>query len=158
MKHAILGPAKRINRVLDAPTAQTLEITDEQAAIVAAAEDRVGYFLIDGEFLSGAQNAARLQAERKAAREAERLAAMPPEQLAAHTARLQRQAAYDAAAAVFESLPLGKQALWEPVRAAVAKAIMAGEMATAYEIVSTLPVIYPGAEDDRALFLALFTA
>lgn len=67
------------------------------------------------------------------------------------------QAAYDAAAAVFESMPLGKQALWEPVRQAVAAAIMSGDMATAHGILSTMPVIYDGAEADRDLFLALFT-
>lgn len=72
-------------------------------------------------------------------------------------AAAQAQAAYDAAAAVFESLSLGKRALWEPVRAAVAAAILVGDMAQAYEILATTPAIYAGAEDDRAMFLALFS-
>jgi hypothetical protein len=66
------------------------------------------------------------------------------------------QAAYDAAATVFESLSLGKRALWEPVRSAVATAILAGDMVTAYEILATTPAIYEGAEADRALFLNMF--
>jgi hypothetical protein len=66
------------------------------------------------------------------------------------------QAAYDAADAVFNSFSKGKQALWEPVRAAVAQAILAGDVATAIEILKTTPPIYEGAEADRNLFLALF--
>jgi hypothetical protein len=70
--------------------------------------------------------------------------------------KAQAQAAYDAAAAVFMSLPIGKQALWEPVRGMVAKSILEGNMATAKEILETVPALYEGAEEDRALFLALF--
>ncbi len=66
------------------------------------------------------------------------------------------QAAYDAASAVFESLSKGKQALWQPVRAAVAEAILAGDMETALEILTTVPALYPDAEEDRNLFLNLF--
>ena len=156
MKYAILGPAKRINRVLDEPNDLTVEITDEQAALVAAAPLPYGYFLINGEFISAAEKRQRDIAARKAEMEAARIAAMTPEQLAEHQARVQRQAAYDAAAAVFETLPLGKQAMWEPVRAAVAKAIMDGDMVKATEILITLPEPYPGADEDRQLFLNLF--
>ena len=67
-----------------------------------------------------------------------------------------RQAAYDAAAAVFNGLSKGKQALWESVRLAVADAILAGDMASAKETLETVPALYEGAEDDRAMFLALF--
>lgn len=70
--------------------------------------------------------------------------------------KAQRQAAYDAAAIVFESLSVGKQALWEPVRQAVADAIFLGDMEKVKEILVTLPALYPDAEDDRAKFLALF--
>lgn len=68
----------------------------------------------------------------------------------------QIQAAYDAAVAAFETLSLGKQALWEPVRQAVAKAILKGDMATAVEILTTVPALYEDAEEDRQKFLALF--
>jgi hypothetical protein len=68
----------------------------------------------------------------------------------------QIQAAYDAAVAAFETLSLGKQALWEPVRRAVAKAILKGDMVTAAEILTTLPALYEEAEEDRQIFLALF--
>ena len=67
-----------------------------------------------------------------------------------------RQAAYDAAAVVFNGLSKGKQALWESVRLAVADAILAGDMASAKETLETVPALYEGAEDDRAMFLALF--
>jgi len=66
------------------------------------------------------------------------------------------QAIYDVAAAAFGSLSAGKQALWEPVRVAVSKAIMTGDMAKALDILSTVPVIYEGAEVDRQMFLNLF--
>jgi len=69
----------------------------------------------------------------------------------------QIQAAYDAAVAAFETLPLGIQALWQPVRQAVAKAILKGDMETAVEILTTVPALYDGAEDDRQKFLTLFT-
>lgn len=68
----------------------------------------------------------------------------------------QIQAAYDAAVAAFETLSLGNQALLYPVRQAVAKAILKGDMATAVEILTTVPALYDGAEDDRQKFLTLF--
>lgn len=64
--------------------------------------------------------------------------------------------AYQAAANAFNSLTLGKQALWEPVRVAVAEAILKNDLAKARQILETVPAIYPGAEDDRATFLSLF--
>ena len=69
---------------------------------------------------------------------------------------LQIQNAYDTAVAAFETLSLGKQALWEPVRQAVAKAILKGDIATAVEILTTVPALYEEAEEDRQKFLALF--
>ena len=74
----------------------------------------------------------------------------------ADPAQAERKAAHDAAAAVFESLPIGKQALWQPVRAAVADAILSGYMEKAKEILVTVPALYADAEEDRAKFLALF--
>lgn len=158
MKYAITGPMGRIHRILDEPTDRTVEITDEQAALVNDTPHPMGYFVIEGQFKTGVEVAAERQAARRAEMEAARIAAMTPEQLAEQQARAQRQAAYDAAAAVFESLPIGKQAMWEPVRAAVAQAIMAGDMAKALEILTTLPVLYDGAEEDRQLFLDLINA
>jgi len=131
-----------------------VEITDEQAALVAQAQLPDGYFLIEGEFITAAEKRER----DRAARYAERLAAMTPEQRAAMEARAAAKAAYDAAAAAFEAMPLGKQALWDGVRQKVGQAILAGDFTTAREILETTPVIYPGAEDDRAVFLALFPA
>lgn len=154
MKYAITGPAGRIFKVLDAPNGQTKEITDEQAATVNSSE--LPLFLIDGELKTQEEARAAKQAEQKAAREAARLAAMTPEQLAAEQARAAAKAAYDAAKAVFDALPIGKQALWEPVRQKVAAAILSGDMAKAKEILETVPALYPEAEADRALFLALF--
>jgi hypothetical protein len=67
-------------------------------------------------------------------------------------------AAHARAAELFASLTPGKQALWEPVRVAVEKAILAGDMPTAYGILATMPIIYEGAVADRAMFLALFAS
>ena len=67
------------------------------------------------------------------------------------------RAIHDTAAAAFESLPLGKQALWEGVRAKVSEAILVGNMAKAVEILQTTPTIYPDTEVDRDAFLALFS-
>lgn len=145
MKHAITGPKGRIFQVLDEPNDRTVEITEEQATIVANSTDKLGHFVVNGVFMTGQEAMAILQAEREAAR----FATLSPEQQAIETA-------YNTAASVFESLDLGKQALWEPVRVAVAKAIKAGDMTKAYQIIATLPVVYEGAEADRQMFLSLF--
>jgi hypothetical protein len=128
----------RIFRVLDSPTDQTKEITDEQAAVVKSATDPLGYWVVDGVFIAGTEQ----QAKRKADAEAARFAAMTPEQRAA--------------AAIYDQMPAGKRAMWEPVRTAVAKALMAGDFAHAKEILVTLPAIYPDAEAERQQFLTLF--
>lgn len=79
---------------------------------------------------------------------------VPPASLADMQAAAIQQA-YDTAAAAFNSLPKGKQALWEPVRQAVASAILGGDFTSAVEILQTTPAIYEGAEADRDVFLAL---
>lgn len=66
------------------------------------------------------------------------------------------EGALAAAAAVFDSLPKGKRALWEPVRAAVYAEILVGDWAGAREIIETVPNIYPDMSADRDLFLTLF--
>ena len=152
MKHAILGPAGRINRVLDKPNDRTVEITDEQAAAVAASPITGGYFIIGGQFLSAAEHRAQ-QLEQE---QAERDAALTPERLAEKQARLLRKQVYDLALAEFESLPKGKQALWSPVRDAVAVAIRQGDFAGVKEILQTMPSLYSGMATDRDKFLALF--
>ena len=151
MKYAITGPAGRIFKVLDEPTEQTKKITEKQATTISSSEDPL--FLIDGELKTQAEFQAIKQAEQKAAR----ITAMTPEELAAKQQREAVQAAYTTALAAFETLPLGKQALWEPVRAKVAEAILSGNIAIAIEILQTTPVIYDGAEVDRDKFLTLFT-
>lgn len=78
------------------------------------------------------------------------------EALAAAQAEKLSDDAYNAAATAFAALPKGKQALWEPVRVAVANSILAGDFATAKEILITTPLIYDGAAEDRDTFLALF--
>lgn len=138
MKHAITGPRGRIFRVLDESNDRTTQITNAQAALVESKADPNGYWIIDGAFTPGTE-----------VREAERIAAMSPEEKASHDA-------YQAAAAVFESLPLGKQALWESTRAKVAEFITKGDFASAYQTILTVPVLYDGIEDDRAQFLDLF--
>ena len=150
MKYAITGPAGRIFKVLDEPTEEAKQITNKQAATVSSSKDPL--FLINGELKTQAEMQVIRQAEQKAAR----IAAMTPEELAAHQQREAIQTAYAAALAAFETMPLGKQALWEPVRAKVAEAILSGNIATAIEILQTTPVIYSGAEADRDVFLALF--
>ena len=152
MKYAITGPRGRINRVLDEPNDRTVEITDEQAALVADATSPDGYFVIEGEFIT----AAEFRQREKAKRQAERIVAMSPEEKAAYEAQLQSKAAYDAASTIFEAMPLGKQALWKGVREQVGKLILAGDMATAKELLETVPALYPDAETDRELFLELF--
>jgi hypothetical protein len=75
------------------------------------------------------------------------------------TARVQElvnKAAWDASAAAFESLSLGKQALWEPVRVKVADFIQKGDFASAYQTIATVPNLYDGMDADRTMFLALF--
>lgn len=150
MKYAITGPEGRINRVLDKANDRTVEITDDQAETVNSSKEPI--FLIESEL----KTLTEFQAIKRTEREATRIAAMTPEQLAAKQQREATQAAYTTAAAAFETLPLGKQALWEPVRAKVAEAIRSGNIATAVEILQTTPVIYDGAEADRDMFLSLF--
>jgi len=171
MKHAITGPAGRINIVLETANDRSQEITDEQATLVASNADPLGYFLIEGAFKPGTQVMADKMAERRAAYELEqaerrgqldaeaavRLAALSAEAKARVEALQRSKAAHDAAAAVFESLTPGKQALWETVRAKVAAAIKASDYTLAYQTIATVPVLYPGMEDDRAMFLALFS-
>ena len=79
-----------------------------------------------------------------------------PEQLATALTPSPVEQARDAAKAAFASLPAGKQALWEPVRAAVDAALVAGNGAGAVAIIKTVPEIYDGMEADRQAFLALF--
>lgn len=150
MKYAITGPAGRIFRVLDESNDETKEITDEQATIINSSKDPL--FLIKGELKTQAEAQVIRRAEQKAAR----IAAMTPEELAAHQQIEAAQAVYDAAGEAFKTLTLGKQALWEPVRVKVAQAILSGNIAIAVEILQTTPIIYPGAEADRDMFLALF--
>ena len=57
----------------------------------------------------------------------------------------------------FDALPLGKQVLWEGVRAKVSDAVLAGDITKAVEILRTTPAIYAGAKADRDVFLALFS-
>lgn len=142
MKYAILGPQGRIFRVLDQPKENTVEITNAKAALVEANADKLGYFIIDGTFVTG-EEAIKILAEKRFQ------ATATPEQKMA-------RAAYNAAATVFESMSLGKQALWEVVRLKVAEAIKAGDFAKAKNIIETVPVLYDGIEVDRAKFLALF--
>ena len=78
-----------------------------------------------------------------------RVIPLPPESIAASRA-------YNAAADIFAALPLGKQALWEPVRAKVSESLLSGDFPKAKEILQTTPAIYPGADEDLNLFLALF--
>ena len=129
-------------KVLDEPNDRTREITDEQASLVEAgrnATPSVPYGIDSaGEF--------RLLSE---IRKERRLALQSPEQRAA-------QQSFDIASEAFKSLPIGKQVFWEPVRAAVGEAILAGETASAVEILNTVPTLYDGMEDDRTTFLALF--
>lgn len=150
MKYAITGPAGRIFKVLDEPTEEAKQITNKQAATVSSSKDPL--FLINGELKTQAEMQVIRQAEQKAAR----IAAMTPEELALYQKREALQAAYAAAQAAFETLPLGKQVLWEALRAKVAKEILSGNITTAVEILQTTPVIYNGAEADRDMFLALF--
>jgi len=65
---------------------------------------------------------------------------------------------HDALMQAFESMTVGKQALWEPVKVAVAAAVLNGDVARAIEIITTLPAIYPGADTERQQFLDLFAA
>ena len=150
MKYAITGPAGRIFQVLDEPTEQTKEITNAQANTVNSSKEPI--FLINGELKTHAEAQVIRRAEQKAAR----IAAMTPEELVLHQQREALQTAYATAQAAFETLPLGKQILWEALRAKVAEAILSGNIATAVEILQTAPVIYDGAEADRNMFLALF--
>lgn len=99
MKYALLSPhGNMIRRVLDAPRPDmaTTEITDEQAATVAAgfaAVPRVPYFLIDGELRSLAQ----AMAIRRAALLAERAASMTPEEKIRYGEQFVEQAGFSAA-------------------------------------------------------------
>ena len=142
MKYAITTPRGRIIKVLDESNDRTLEITDEEASLVEAGRNAtppVAY---------GIDSAEEFRLFSKI-REERRLALLSPEQRAA-------QQAFDIASAAFKSLPLGKQAFWEPVRAKVGEAILEGDMASAVEILTTIPTLYDGMEDDRTVFLALF--
>ena len=84
------------------------------------------------------------------------VSALSGESLAVTQADKAADDAHAAASAAFESLPKGKQALWESVRVGVSAALMVGDFATAKEILLTTPLIYDGADADRDSFLALF--
>ena len=138
MKYAITTPRGRIIKVLDKSNDRTLEITDEEASLVEAGRNAtppVAY---------GIDSAEEFRLFSKI-REEQRLALLSP-----------AQQSFDIASEAFKSLPIGKQVFWEPVRAAVGEAILAGETASAVEILNTVPTLYDGMEDDRATFLALF--
>lgn len=150
MKYAITGPKGRVFQILDEQRLGAVEISDDLAATISASEAPL--YLIEGE-LKTQEEFIDLQ---RVADEASRIETMTPEELAMKQARDEAQAIYNAAVAAFEAMPKGKQLLWEPVRQGVAAAIMRGDMTEALEILNTTPVIYEGAEDDRATFLALF--
>jgi hypothetical protein len=151
MKHAITGPKGRIFNVLDEPNDRTTPITNAQATLVASKVDPMGYWIIEGSFKTGEE----VRVIRQAEREAERIAAMTPEQLAARQLQAHLQAVHDAAAQAFESLPLGKQILWENTRVQVQAKILKGEIAKVREILETIPSLYEDMEADREIFLDL---
>lgn len=69
MKYAITGPRGRIFKMLDAPSEGAVELTDEQAASVAASESPM--FLVDGELQSEKEFfVSRMSPEQRAAYEA----------------------------------------------------------------------------------------
>lgn len=151
MKYAITGPKGRIFRILEEQTQDSVSITDTQAELFLNDNNKKeGYFIINSEFMKGSDAMKIIQANNKEKLMAEKFASMTQEQQ-------KIELAYNAAAAAFESLSLGKQVLWESVRVSVAKAIRSGDMTKAYEIIATLPIIYEGAETDRAIFLNLFS-
>ena len=143
MKHAILGPKGRIIFLKDTADDNTVPLTQEQTALVE--ENKGGYFIIDGTFMTAAERFQQNMDER-----------LSPEQRAARAARLQNKQVYDIAAAEFAQLSKGKQVLWEQVRIAVGKAIMSGDIAAAKEILETMPSLYTNMSADRNKFLALF--
>ena len=147
MKYALTGPKGRIFQVSDtspqgAAPERIKEITDEQAIIVSSKADPLGYFVIDGAFINGTEAIAILAEQRF--------------QETATAEQKMSRAAYLAAAAIFESMSLGKQAIWEGVRMKVAAAITDGDFLKAKTIIETVPFLYEGMEEDRAMFLALF--
>jgi hypothetical protein len=81
--------------------------------------------------------------------------ALTTEELTAAAQRDLIAMAYATAADAFATLDLGKQALWEPVRAKVAGYIMAGDFASIAETLQTIPTLYPGADADRDMFLSI---
>jgi hypothetical protein len=75
-----------------------------------------------------------------------------------HAARAQSDLiamAYAAAGEAFASMTKGKQALWEPTRQKVGGYILTGDFASIAETLQTMPILYPGADDDRDVFLGL---
>ena len=147
MKYAITGPKGRIFNVLDEPNDRTVEITDEQAALVAAATPPNGYFVIEGEFITDSEFRKR--------RRMEAIAALPEAEQAEALAREAGRDARDAASALFDSLSSGEQALWESVRAKVERLFLDGKIAEAKDMLETIPATYEGAEAHRSAFLAL---
>jgi hypothetical protein len=156
MKYAITGPQGRILRVLDEEKSNTLPITNKQAALVESKADPMGYWIVEGAFVSGADKNNNDRIKRQQEREAQRLANMTLEEKKQYDQRLKLQLIHAAAVTAFESLPLGKKAFWEPIRLAVSKAILSGNITDAREILLTLPVMYEGAEADRDIFLGFF--
>ena len=162
MKYATINNRKRIERVQDTEPAPRegrtfIELTDEQAAefeaIKQAKSGRPIWF--DGRVttprieMDGGNYTLRWDEESgEIVKEAVLTAGGMP--------LAQAKAAYAATGAVFDAMPPGKQALWEPVRAKVAQAIDAGNPALAMEIITTVPFLYEGMEEDRSAFLALF--
>ena len=155
MKYAILDPKGRVLRVVDKkPDDKTSyhEITDQQAQTIETVVRPDYYAVFEGELV----NREKLKELRKAKDHENFLNQLTPEQKEKIINRNKINEAYFTASDAYQKLSLGKRALWEPVRAAVAEAINAGEISKAKEILQTTPAIYQGAENDRAAFLSIF--
>jgi hypothetical protein len=159
MKYAIIRHKGRIERIVDrmpvtdSEEQEVIELTTEQGKLFTNKDITRRYVYYKGEFLLERVAYERQQQDKRDEyilnKEKERLSKLTPAQLITeHT--------HKAAAAAFESLPAGKRAFWEPVRVAVSKAILSGNINDAREILLTLPVMYEGAEAERAGFLSLF--
>lgn len=162
MKYLALGPRLRIRRIYETATAEEIEennlveVTDEVATEAEALREAGEIPL----FYNGnvTTRAAEVEGGDYSFQWSAEEGNFVKEQVltASGMPASQARAAYAATGAVFDAMDPGKRALWEPVRAQVAAALQVGDATLAKSIVSTVPLLYDGMEDDRNAFLALF--
>jgi hypothetical protein len=82
---------------------------------------------------------------------------LSPEELQQRAQQQAIEQVIQTADAAFGQMSPGKRALWRPTRDAIESAVREGNFQLAHEILLTMPVLYPEAEQERDAFLTLLS-